>query len=69
VPPERAEQFSSRQAEALRDVLRERKAVGLCTPKLAQELCALGIDPDGLYQDEAKQLLQQHKRQRRDGRG
>ena len=69
VPPERAEQFSSRQAEALRDVLRERKAVGLCTPKLAQELCALGIDPEGLYQDEAKELLQRHKREQRGSAG
>ncbi|MFK7742596.1 MAG: DEAD/DEAH box helicase [Planctomycetota bacterium] len=57
VPTERTEQLSALQAEELRDVLRERKAVGLATPKQAQELLARGIDPRELFRDEAERLL------------
>lgn len=53
--------LDERQAEALREKLLERKAVGLCTPKQAQQLVAIGIDPRDLYYDEAKALLQKHK--------
>jgi len=49
--------LSSRQAEELREQLRERKAVGLCTPKQAHQLAAHGIDARDMYYDEAKALL------------
>ena len=53
--------LSSYQAEALREELLERKAVGLCTPKQAKALAAAGIDPEHLYYDEAKELLKELK--------
>lgn len=62
LPTDQVEQLSNRQAEALREVLLERKAVGLCTPKQARQLVALGIDPRDLYYDEAKELLRARKR-------
>ena len=45
----------------MREKLLERKAVGLCTPKQAQQLVAIGIDPRDLYYDEAKAMLRKHK--------
>ena len=65
LPTDRAEQLSSRQAESLRESLLERKAVGLCTPKQAKQLVALGVDPRELYYDEAKELLSREKARRR----
>jgi hypothetical protein len=57
LPTEHVESFSSHQAEALREALLERKAVGLCTPKQARQLAAQGIDPCDVYYDEARALL------------
>ncbi len=54
---ERVESMSARQAEEVREHLLDRKAVGLCTPKQARELAAIGIDPEELYYDEARDLL------------
>ena len=67
LPKDRAEQLSSRQAEVIQERLRERKAVGLCSPKLAQKVCALGVDPAEMHRDEAEQLLREHREQRRRG--
>lgn len=61
LPTDQVEQLSSHEAEALRESLLERKAVGLCTPKQARQLVDLGIDPRDLYFDEAKELLRAHK--------
>ncbi|HEX5052524.1 MAG TPA: DEAD/DEAH box helicase [Planctomycetota bacterium] len=61
LPTEQVAQLSSREAEALREVLLERKAVGLCTPKQARQLVAHGIDPRDLYYDEAKELLRERR--------
>ncbi len=69
LPTESVAQLSESQAEALREALLERKAVGLCTPKQAKQLVALGIDPRDLYFDEAKELLREHKAKRRGGAG
>ncbi|MEO6597220.1 MAG: DEAD/DEAH box helicase [Planctomycetota bacterium] len=57
--------LSSRQAEALREELLERKAAGLCTPKQARQLVDLGIDPREMYYDEAKERLSQARAARR----
>jgi superfamily II DNA or RNA helicase len=57
--------LSQRQAEALREQLLERKAVGLCTPKQAKALVALGYDPRDLYYDQAQELLREAKAKRR----
>ena len=51
LPLERVEQLSDRQAEAIQERLRERKAVGLCSPKLAQKVCALGVGVDAVHAD------------------
>lgn len=61
LPAEPVAALSSREAEALREALLERKAVGLCTPKQAKQLVALGYDPRNLYYDEARELLREHK--------
>lgn len=65
LPTESVAELSARQAEALREELLDRKAVGLCTPKQAQKLVAHGIDPRNLYFDEAKQLLSELKPSKR----
>jgi hypothetical protein len=57
-------QLAAREAEALREALLERKAVGLCSPKQAAQLVALGIDPRNLYADEARELLRERKARR-----
>ena len=57
--------LSQRQAEALREQLLERKAVGLCTPKQAKALVELGYDPRDLYYDQAQELLREAKAKRR----
>ena len=49
--------MSERQARELREHLLDRKACGLCTPKQAKALLALGIDPEHLYHDEAAAIL------------
>ena len=61
LPTELVADLNAQQAEALREKLLERKAVGLCTPKQAQQLAAIGIDPREMYFDEAKALLKEHK--------
>ncbi|MFT5051695.1 MAG: superfamily II DNA or RNA helicase [Chlamydiales bacterium] len=57
LPTEEVAHLSAPEAEALREELLERKAVGLCTPKQAKQLVLHGVDPRELYYDEAKQLL------------
>ncbi len=59
--------LSQRQAEALREQLLERKAVGLCTPKQAKQLVAMGIDPRDLYYDQAQELLREARQKKRAG--
>ncbi|MFT5690427.1 MAG: superfamily II DNA or RNA helicase [Planctomycetota bacterium] len=54
-------QLSAEEAEALREELLDRKAVGLCTPKQAKQLVAYGIDPREMYYDEAKAQLRELK--------
>lgn len=61
LPIERIADLSMEQAEALREELLDRKAVGLCTPKQAAQLVQHGIDPEHLYHDEAKELLRELK--------
>lgn len=65
LPVDKVTHLSSRQAEALRETLVERKAVGLCTPKQAQKLVQLGIDPRDMYYDEAKEILAEHRAQKK----
>lgn len=65
LPTEAVASLSNREAEALREELLERKAVGLCTPKQAKQLVAHGIDPRELYYDEARELLRELKSARR----
>lgn len=68
VPRERLEQLSAYEAEQLRETLLDRKAVGLCTPKQARQLLAIGIDPRDMFYDEAKELLRASRaEQRREG--
>ena len=62
---DRVEQLSGEQAEQLRESLLDRKAVGLCTPKQAKQLVAIGVDPRNLFYDEAKELLREHKLKQR----
>ncbi|HIG11600.1 MAG TPA: DEAD/DEAH box helicase [Planctomycetes bacterium] len=64
LPVDTVAQLSSRQAEALREELLERKAVGLCTPRQAGQLVAQGIDPTEMYYDEARVLLKELKNRR-----
>jgi len=64
LPVEEVARLSSHQAEALREELLDRKAVGLCTPKQARQLVAHGVDPRELYYDEAKELLRELKKRR-----
>jgi hypothetical protein len=59
LPTEPIAELSSHQAEALREQLLERKAVGLCTPKQARQLVELGYDPREMYYDEAQELLRE----------
>jgi superfamily II DNA or RNA helicase len=65
LPTDLVAQLSSHQADALRESLLDRKAVGLCTPKQAKQLVALGVDPREMYYDEAKELLREKKRSAR----
>lgn len=65
LPVDAVATMSQRQAEALRERLLERKAVGLCTPKQAKQLVAIGIDPRDLYYDQAQELLREAKARRR----
>jgi len=65
LPIDQIAALSLRQAEALREQLLERKAVGLCTPKQARQLVAIGIDPRDLYYDQAQELLRDRRQQKR----
>lgn len=67
LPAETIAGLSLRQAEALREQLLERKAVGLCTPKQARQLVAQGYDPRDMYYDQAKELLRDAKQRARPG--
>ncbi|MCA8941125.1 MAG: DEAD/DEAH box helicase [Planctomycetes bacterium] len=58
-------QLSSDQAEELSERLRERKAVGLCSPKQAFELAAYGVDASEMYQDQARELLRYVRQERK----
>ena len=49
----------------MRELLLERKAVGLCTPKQARQLLELGIDARDMFYDEAKERLGAVRKQRR----
>lgn len=55
--PSLIDQLDTRQAEQLAEELRERKAVGLCSPRQARQLAAWGVDGRELYADHAKALL------------
>jgi len=57
LPVDQLVDLSCEQAEALRERILERKAVGLCTPKQAAQLVAYGVDPENMYHDEARQRL------------
>ena len=57
--------LSAEQAEALREELLDRKAVGLCSPREARQLVLHGIDPRDMYQDEAKAILRELKAKKR----
>ncbi|QDU68170.1 DEAD/DEAH box helicase [Engelhardtia mirabilis] len=59
LPTDAVAELSSSQAEALREELLDRKAVGLCTPRQAAKLVAHGIDPREMYHDEAAALLRE----------
>ena len=61
LPLELVVDLSAREAEALREELLDRKAVGLCTPRQAQQLLQHGIDPLDMYHDQAKELLRELK--------
>jgi len=61
LPTDLVEDLSAEQADALRESLLDRKAVGLCTPKQAKQLVALGVDPREMFYDEAKELLREKK--------
>lgn len=50
-------QLDRHQAEGLCEQLRDRKAVGLCTPKQVRQLAGYGIDAREMYGDEARRLL------------
>lgn len=65
LPTDSVASLSSREAEALREELLERRAVGLCTPKQARQLVGHGVDPRDLYFDEAKELLRELKASRK----
>ncbi|MEM7203488.1 MAG: DEAD/DEAH box helicase [Planctomycetota bacterium] len=64
LPVEHVAPLSRRQADALREELLDRKAVGLCTPKQAKQLVLHGVDPRQLYYDEAAELLRELKARR-----
>ena len=61
-------EFTSEQADELREALLDRKAVGLCTPRQAQQLLAHGVDPRELYHDEAKEMLARLRPRKRSSR-
>ncbi len=65
LPTDDLARLSERQAEHLRELLLERKAVGLCTPKQARQLLELGIDARDMFYDEAKERLGAVRKQRR----
>ena len=68
LPTDQVAELSAEQADALREELLDRKAVGLCTPKQARELIAHGIDPCDMYYDEAKERLKELKARARSPR-
>jgi superfamily II DNA or RNA helicase len=65
LPVDLLEGLSSRQADALREELLDRRAVGLCTPKQARQLVEHGIDPRDMYFDEAQERLRAIRAARR----
>ncbi len=65
LPSKLIEDYSSSQVEDLREYLLDRKAVGLCSPKQAKQLLALGLDPREMYRDEALHVLREAKERKR----
>ena len=65
LPPALIAELSASQVEELRESILDRRAVGLCSPRQAKELLALGHDPREMYYDEAKELLREAKAARR----
>lgn len=61
LPIELIRDYSASQVDELREYLLDRKAVGLCSPKQAKKLLALGLDPREIYHDEAQELLREAK--------
>jgi superfamily II DNA or RNA helicase len=61
LPLKLIESYSASQVDELREYLLDRKAVGLCSPKQAKKLLALGLDPREMYYDEAKEVLKEAK--------
>ncbi|MFT7484233.1 MAG: superfamily II DNA or RNA helicase [Candidatus Paceibacteria bacterium] len=61
LPVQLLEGLDSTGVEALREELLDRKAVGLCTPKQAKQLLAMGLDPREIYYDEAQGILREKR--------
>lgn len=57
LPADQAARLGAQEADELMERLRDRKAVGLCSPKQARQLAQLGIDGENVYQDEARAIL------------
>ena len=65
LPAAQLAQFTANQAEDLCEHLRDRKAVGLCMPKQAQQLLVFGLDPEEMYFDQAKSILRYIREQKK----
>ncbi len=67
LPAKLVEGYSGSQVEELREHLLDRKAVGLCSPKQAKQILALGLDPREMYRDEALEILRDAKARKKAG--
>jgi superfamily II DNA or RNA helicase len=65
LPTEQVAALTAEEAFRLREELLDRRAVGLCTPRQAQELQAFGIDAVDMYYEEARERLRELKPKRR----
>ena len=65
LPQDQIRQLTARRAEELCEHLRDRKAIGMCTPRQAQQLLMFGVDPAELYYDEAKALIRYIRAQKK----
>jgi superfamily II DNA or RNA helicase len=61
LPVDLIDEMGEGEVAKLCEQLLDRKAVGLCTPKQAKQLLALGVDPREVYYDEAKRMLKAAK--------